>query len=131
MVSDTTQKKQKSTRIRTQRISFATTAIDWRDYGAVTAVRSQGDCGACWAITAVESVESAHFIATGDLYDLSEAEIITCEDSCSMCSGGWPQNAFEWVMDHGGLPLYNNFPYDGSSLLAMTQGIEGTSYSWT
>jgi hypothetical protein len=38
MVSDTTQKKQKATIIRTQQISFAITAIDWRDYGAVTAV---------------------------------------------------------------------------------------------
>lgn len=95
-------------------------AIDWRDYGVVTEVRSQGNCGACWAITAVETVESAHAIATGNLYDLSEAEIIACDDSCDMCSGGWPQNAFEWVMKYGGLPLYNSFAYDGDKLLALT-----------
>jgi KDEL-tailed cysteine endopeptidase len=94
-------------------------------------VRSQGDCGACWAITAVETVESAHYLATGILYDLSEAEVITCEESCEMCNGGWPQNAFEYTMDHGGLRLYNAFSYDASSLLAMTEGIEGTSNYWT
>ena len=46
-------------------------AVDWRDIGAITEVHSQGSCGACWAITAVETVESVHFIATGQLYDLS------------------------------------------------------------
>ncbi len=106
-------------------------SIDWREYGVVTEVRSQGNCGACWAITAVETVESAHAIATGKLYDLSEAEIITCDDSCEMCSGGWPQNAFEWVMGHGGLPLYNSFAYDSEKLLALTNGVEGTSSYWT
>ena len=52
------------------------------------------------------------------------------DDSCDMCSGGWPQNAYEWAMDHGGLPLYQSFPYDGSTLLEMTAGIEGTSDNW-
>eukprot|EP00934_Nitzschia_sp_Nitz4_P000302 Nitzschia sp. Nitz4//scaffold182_size44100//5925//8284//NITZ4_007246-RA/size44100-snap-gene-0.0-mRNA-1//1//CDS//3329539541//302//frame0 len=106
-------------------------SVDWRNYGVVTEVRSQGDCGACWAITAVETVESAHAMATGTLYDLSETEIIVCDDSCEMCSGGWPQNAFEWVMEHGGLPLYNSLPYDAYTLLALTQGVEGTSYQYT
>jgi hypothetical protein len=48
-----------------------------------------------------------------------------------MCNGGWPQNAFEWVMEYGGLPLYNNFQYDGNTLLAMSQGLEGQSDTWT
>ena len=50
---------------------YVGTAVDWRDIGALTEVHSQGSCGACWAITAVETVESVHFIATGQLYDLS------------------------------------------------------------
>ena len=52
-------------------LCYVGTAVDWRDIGALTEVHSQGSCGACWAITAVETVESAHFIATGELYDLS------------------------------------------------------------
>ena len=102
-------------------------AVDWRDSGAVTSVRTQGDCGACWAVTATETVESAHFISTGNLYTLSESEIIVCDESCEMCSGGWPQNAYEYVMDHGGLPLQSNLPYDAYTLLALTSGLEGES----
>ena len=107
------------------------TAVDWRDSGAVTDIRKQGDCGACWAITAVETAESAHYISTGNLYNLAESEIITCDETCEMCDGGWPQNAFEWIMDNGGLPLQSYFPYDGSTLYAMTQGIAGNSNTWT
>jgi hypothetical protein len=58
-----------------------------RDFGAITGVRTQGECGACWAVTAVETVEAAHFLATGTLYELSESEIIACDDSCQMCDG--------------------------------------------
>jgi len=65
--------------------------------GAVTSVHSQGNCGACWAITAVETIESTYFIKTGQLLDLAETEIIACDDSCEMCDGGWPQNAYEYV----------------------------------
>ncbi|KAG7364502.1 cysteine proteinase [Nitzschia inconspicua] len=101
--------------------------IDWRDAGAVTGVRTQGDCGACWAVTAVETVESAHFLATGTLYTLSESEIIACDDSCQMCDGGWPQNAYDWVMTYGGLPLFDDFPYDADTLKALTSGMEGES----
>jgi hypothetical protein len=98
------------------------TAIDWRDHGAVTAVRSQGSCGACWAITAVETMESAVFLATGKLYDLSETEVIVCEDKgTEMCSGGWPQNAFDYVIDKGGLPLSNSLRYDADGLLEMSE----------
>ena len=76
-------------------------------------------------------MESAHYIATGTLYDLAEAEIIACDDTCEMCSGGWPQNAFEWVMDHGGLPKASSFAYDGSTLLSFTDAMEGTSDTYT
>ena len=102
-------------------------SVDWRDSGAISDIRTQGECGACWAVTAVEEVESAVFLSTGTLYALSESEIIVCDDSCEMCSGGWPQNAFEWVMDHGGLPLQSSFPYDEYTLIALTAGLEGES----
>jgi len=102
-------------------------SVDWRDSGAISDIRTQGECGACWAVTAVETVESAYFLATGTLYELSESEIIVCDDTCEMCEGGWPQNAFEWVMDHGGLPLQDSFPYDAYTLIALTAGLEGES----
>jgi len=106
-------------------------AVDWRDYGATTDVKAQGECGACWAITAVETIESATFLSTGSLYDLAETEVIMCDDTCEMCSGGWPQNAFEWVMEHNGLLLEENMAYDDEYLLGLTEGMEGTSDVYT
>ncbi len=103
------------------------TAMDWRDMGAVTSIHSQGNCGACWAITAVETIEAAHFIATGNLYELSESEIILCDNTCQMCNGGWPQNAYEYAMKHNGLPLEKTLPYNGDLLLTMTMVNSGMS----
>ena len=100
------------------------TALDWRDLGAVTDVRKQGDCGACWAITAVETVESAYFIGTGSLLSLSESEVISCTDSCNMCYGGWPQDGYDYVMEHNGVQLAYDWSYDGDTHLAVTQELE-------
>ena len=100
------------------------TALDWRDLGAVTDVRRQGDCGACWAITAVETVESAYFIGTGSLLDLSESEVISCTDTCNMCYGGWPQDGYDYVMEHNGIQLAYDWSYDGDTHLAVTQELE-------
>ena len=102
-------------------------AIDWRELGAVTNVRTQSGCGGCWAMTAVETIESATYISSGTLYDLSEAEIITCDDTSQMCTGGWPQNGFAWAKSHGGLLKAESFPYDATTLAALSEG----SDSWT
>ena len=101
--------------------------MDWRDIGAVTEIHSQGSCGACWAITAVETIESANFISTGTLNDLSETEVIVCEDSCEMCAGGWPQDAFDYVIKKGGLPLESAIPYNADWLLLISEAVAGNS----
>jgi Papain family cysteine protease/Cathepsin propeptide inhibitor domain (I29) len=105
-------------------------AVDWREKGVVTSIHSQGNCGACWAITAVETIESAYAIHTGTLYDLSETEVIICDESCDLCEGGWPQNAYEYAMKHNGLPLEKTMSYNGDYLLELTysKGSESSSY---
>jgi len=102
-------------------------SIDWRSMGAVTSVHSQGSCGACWAITAVETIESVNYIKTGTLYDLSETEVVICDTSCEMCDGGWPQNAYEYAMEHSGLPVDGTYSYDGDFLMTMTTVLSGDS----
>ena len=105
-------------------------AVDWRDMGVVTDVHSQGSCGACWAITAVETIESAYAIHSGTLYDLAEAELIICDDSCDLCEGGWPQNAYDYAMKNKGLPLEKTMSYDGDYLLEITSAKTGASSNY-
>ena len=66
-------------------------------------------------------MEAAYFIGTGNLIDLSEAEVISCTDSCNMCYGGWPQDAYDYVMEHSGLILASEWAYDGDDLLAWSE----------
>mmetsp|Transcript_33365 Transcript_33365/g.99342 ORF Transcript_33365/g.99342 Transcript_33365/m.99342 type:complete len:481 (+) Transcript_33365:1133-2575(+) len=101
--------------------------IDWRELGAVTDVHSQGQCGACWAITAVETIESASFIKSGSLIDLAESEVIVCDDTCALCEGGWPQNAYDYVMKWNGLPEEQYWQYNDYWLLSLTYYSTGAS----
>lgn len=105
-------------------------AVDWRNMGIVTSIHSQGNCGACWAITAVETIESAYAMHTGKLYDLAESEVIICDDTCDLCEGGWPQNAYDYVMKHKGLPLEKSMSYNGDYLLELTYAKTGDSSSY-
>lgn len=43
-----------------------------------------------------------------------------------MCNGGWPQNAYKYVMKHDGLPV-KNAEYDGDFLYYLTATLTGES----
>ena len=55
--------------------------FDWREKGVVTAVNSQGNCGACWAFSAVEVAESMFAISNKTLraFSVQEVFIISCK----------------------------------------------------
>jgi cathepsin O len=50
--------------------------FDWREKGVVTAVKSQGNCGACWAFSVVEVAESMFAISNKSLHTFSIQEVI-------------------------------------------------------
>jgi len=62
--------------------------FDWRDRSMVTSVKDQGNCGSCWAFACAGVLESKILLGGGTLYDISEQQLVSCDDSMWGCSGG-------------------------------------------
>merc|ERR1719272_686561 len=63
--------------------------VDWRNKGAVNAVKNQGSCGSCWSFSANMAMEGAHFVKTGSLLSFAEQQLVDCSKQNHGCSGGW------------------------------------------
>ncbi|XP_016841899.1 cathepsin O [Nasonia vitripennis] len=73
--------------------------FDWRTKGAVTAVKSQGSCGACWAFSAVETAESMFAISNKTLRAFSVQEMIDCAGNSNFgCEGGDICSLLDWLL---------------------------------
>ncbi|GET86214.1 cysteine peptidase B [Leishmania tarentolae] len=94
-------------------LSAVPDAVDWRTVGAVTPVKDQGACGSCWAFSAVGNIESQWFLAGHPLVNLSEQQLVSCDDVDSGCSGGLMSQAFEWLLNNtnGNVYTEDSYPY--------------------
>jgi len=80
-------------------------SVDWRQNGAVTSVKDQGQCGSCWTFSSTGAVEGAWAISTGNLVDISEQELVDCATGVSYgshgCNGGEMEGAFKFIIENG------------------------------
>jgi len=98
----------------------APTSYDWRDHGAVTPVKDQGQCGSCWAFSATQATESAWILkghATDSTVDLAPQQIVDCDtiDHVQGCNGGYTESAYDYLVQAGGQEPEIDYPYTGKN----------------
>lgn len=84
-------------------------SMDWRDKGAVTAVKDQGHCGSCWAFATTGAIEGQYFLKNGKLLSFSEQNLIDCSIG-NGCDGGFLEKSFQYVEENG-ITTENLYPY--------------------
>jgi cysteine peptidase B len=99
-------------------------SIDWRQKGAVVAIKDQGQCGSCWAFSTTGGIEGQWFLAGNTLTSLSEQLLVSCDTIDEGCNGGLMDNAFQWLINkHQGIVYTEaSYPYvSGNGMVPKCQ----------
>ncbi|CAJ1978832.1 unnamed protein product [Sphenostylis stenocarpa] len=105
----------RTTSFKYENVTALPSTVDWRQKGAVTPVKDQGQCGCCWAFSAVAATEGIHALTSGKLISLSEQELVDCDTKGvdQGCEGGLMDDAFKFIIQNHGLDTEANYPYKG------------------
>lgn len=87
--------------------------LDWSsDPQRVSPPRNQGDCGSCWAFSIVAMLEGQEKpTGRGKLVELSEQNLIDCDEFNDGCEGGTYTDAFKSIRRIGGVMTLEDYPY--------------------
>ncbi|MCB1102865.1 MAG: C1 family peptidase [Kiritimatiellae bacterium] len=95
--------------------------MDWRERESVTAARDQGRCGSCWSFAVIGALEAQGAIRKQTLLDLSEQQLLVCNEAGYSCQGGLFSGAFQYLKKNGSV-TEECFPYQGVDDLACEPG---------
>ena len=103
-------------------------SFDWRDKGVVNDIKNQENCGSCWSFSTCQAQESQWAITTGKLLSLSEQNLVDCVITCSGCSGGLMDLAYDYVIKYQNGLFMNedDYPYtarDGTCKFDKSKGV--------
>lgn len=89
-------------------------SVDWRDHGAVTPVKDQGQCGSCWTFSSTGAMEGMYAVTTGTLLSFAEQQLVDCVYDRNGCNGGLQIDAFDYYKTKGVI-LEEDYTYTASS----------------
>jgi len=105
----------------------STTNLDWRQCGAVTPIKNQGQCGACWSFAATGALEGRWKIKHNQLISLSEQQLTDCAPATSPwptsngCGGNNAIYAWHYIYKFGGICTEDSYAFtSGSTATAGT-----------
>lgn len=106
--------------------------FDWRDKDGtdwMTSIKDQNPCGTCWVHGTLGSLEAAINIYHDDPdidMDLSEQMILSRAPNITpTCSGGYPEDAYDYLVWDGGVPNEACFPYQCPACNPSPDPVEG------
>lgn len=111
-------------------------SFDASNFGAVSRVQDQGECGSCWAFASVSILEAGYLRVNGKKINGSEQELLNCAlgyDNKDMdCKGGYIDKSVEYLKNNG-VAEERTLPYTAKNENCTYQSDKANNYhavSW-